>query len=393
MPDIGSGSRVRMCYVEEVTQGTTPTTPTMLVLRTTGRNINVKKATLETAEVRSDRQISDVRHGFETIEGSIPFELANVAYDDMLEAAMGGAWAAVTIANDIGVTNPDQVVCSSNTLLTDGFRPGDIVTLGSLTASSEDGDYRVTAVAAGAMTLVNLDGTAAALTTEAEVATITMVLKTKRIDIGTTMKTYTMERQFLDIAEYQVFRGVAVNTMEFSIQPEQIVTCTMGLIGMDGDDPTSSPLDATPTAAATNRPMSAFDGVLFEGGATLGLVTGATITLDNGRSLKPVVGATTSPCVFEGSVDITGQIEVLFQDTTMLTKFTGETESSLWLTVEDPDDSGEFINIVMPRVIYTGGDIDPPAEGPIIVTMPFRALVDDSADGGGTTMSIQRSNA
>ena len=54
-------------------------------------------------------------------------------------------------------------------------------------------------------------------------------------------------------------------------------------------------------------------------------------------------------------------------------KYEGETESSLWVTLESADAS-EWIQIVMPRVKFNGADIDPPQSGAVPVPTPYEAL-------------------
>src|SRR5687767_9452834 len=93
---IANGSRTQMAYIVEATMGVTPTTPAMKELRCLGRDLNLKKGILVSQEIRSDRQIKDVRHGYRRVEGNLPFELGHEYMDDMIEGAFSGTWAAAT---------------------------------------------------------------------------------------------------------------------------------------------------------------------------------------------------------------------------------------------------------------------------------------------------------
>lgn len=79
-------------FVPEVTYGTTPASPAMKFLRFTGGFMNPEKNSFVSEEVRSDGQISDMRHGRRRVPGELAFELSYGAYDDWLQAALGGTW-------------------------------------------------------------------------------------------------------------------------------------------------------------------------------------------------------------------------------------------------------------------------------------------------------------
>ena len=81
-----------LAYVPEVTFGTTPVTPTMVSLRHTTCGLVLNKDAFQSAELRSDRQISDFRHGTYQVNGDVGFELSYGEYDPILEAGLFGTW-------------------------------------------------------------------------------------------------------------------------------------------------------------------------------------------------------------------------------------------------------------------------------------------------------------
>jgi hypothetical protein len=383
MPTLASGIRCDWSYVPEVTHGTTPGSPAMKKLRTIGRNINLTKNILTSSEVRQDRAKKDVRHGFNSIAGGPSFELSAGAYDDWLAALLGSSFAAVNItgAPNLSATNPSTFTRAAGSFVTDGIRVGDRIVTSGFTNAANNGKFTV--VAATATTLTVAETT---LATEAASAGRTLQLAGMRCDNGTTLTTFTVERRFLDVAQYQVFRGVNPNTLNLTISPESIVGGQFGIVGMSGGAMSGTSL-GTPSAAPTNAPLAAFEGSLYEGGVLLGLVTGAEINVDNGRGLQPVVGSKFSPDVFDGEIMVTGRLTVLFQDATMHNKFVNETGSSLSIRLDDINGT-DFVNISMPSIKYTGSNIDPPSKGPVPLEMPFQALVDNTS---GVCLSIQKS--
>lgn len=93
-----TGSQHAMEYVAEVTYGTTPATPAMTPIRHNTTSLGLSKETFQSAEIRSDRQITDFRHGNKQVGGDIVGELSYGTYDDFLEATLGGTWATDTPA-------------------------------------------------------------------------------------------------------------------------------------------------------------------------------------------------------------------------------------------------------------------------------------------------------
>ncbi len=88
-----AGSQSYLAYIAETVFGTTPATPELISLRTTGNGLNLTKEAIQSEEIREDRQITDVRHGSRSVAGDFGVELSHNAFDDFLEAALGGTWA------------------------------------------------------------------------------------------------------------------------------------------------------------------------------------------------------------------------------------------------------------------------------------------------------------
>lgn len=87
-----SGSNHGMAYVAESTYGVTPATPAFKPLRHTGTTLGMSKDSIQSEEIRSDRQIACFRHGNRQIGGDASFEFVWSDFDDMLQAATCGSW-------------------------------------------------------------------------------------------------------------------------------------------------------------------------------------------------------------------------------------------------------------------------------------------------------------
>ena len=373
----------------------------MQTLRATGRQLDVVKDLLESEEVRPSRQVADQRHGFQSAEGTVGVEMSLQSYSDMLRAAFAADdWEAVDLSGtgNLGITaatpsaGKATIDRATNSWADDGIRPGDIVATTGFANSENNRQWRVISVSAQDMVVDNPEEDAV---TEAAGAGPAATYPGYRIDIGTgTPRTFTFQQRFDGVTQYRTFVGVAVNSLGFNVTPDAIVGGDMELLGMNGSAMVQTPINALdPVAAPTTAPFAAFDGALYEGGERNGVVTSVEMTLNNNYSLEAVVGEKGSPGVFDGVMTLEGTLTVFLEDETLYNKFFNETESSLWMRLQDPNDAAEFMNIVIPRVKYNTSEIDPPQNGPVPISMGMVGLETNVKDASGndipSTFTIQ----
>lgn len=300
-----------LSYVAETTAGTTPGSPSMLKLRTTDPlQITPEKEAMATDQPYSHRQATLQRHGFKSVGGNIPVELSYAAFDDWLEALLGGSWST-------------------------------------------------------------------------ETAGTPQVLK-----LGNAINTFTVERGFSDIGQYEVFRGVIPNSMSLSINPQGIVTGQFGVIGMGHDVPTGTPL-GSPTDVATNEPFDGLgNGSMQEGGSAIAIVTSVELNINNNRNIGRLIGSDEGEAPSNGQIEVTGTLAARFQDLTLLNKFYNETESSLQVVLNDQAGT-ESLTLDLHKVKYNGGG-RAQDNNTLDVSLPFVGLY-DSVNSTGLTAT--RSNS
>ncbi|MDF2367496.1 phage tail tube protein, partial [Sneathiella sp.] len=203
---------------------------------------------------------------------------------------------------------------------------------------------------------------------------------------GASQPSFTFERAFSDISQYQLLTGCVLDRLRLSVRPDRLITGTFGVIGKSSAM-NSSPLDASPTAAAANDPMDSFSGSLDEGGSSIGIVVGLELNIDNNLEQAFVIGADEASSLLAGQSRITGEITTYFEDASLLNKFAARTESSLTLTCSGAGGSLEF---ELPRIVYTGAENPALGAGPITLSLPFTALYDESES---TNLTITRTAA
>lgn len=89
---MANGSRHSMRYVAETVYGQTPATPAFKIIRHTGTTLGLSKESLQSEELRDDRQVADFRHGAYQVGGDINIELSYGSFDELLEAVLLGTW-------------------------------------------------------------------------------------------------------------------------------------------------------------------------------------------------------------------------------------------------------------------------------------------------------------
>lgn len=308
-----NGSRHAMFSVEETVYGTTPTNPAFDTMRITGTTLGLAKDSLQSEEIRSDRQISDFRLGSNRVQGDINFELSYSTFDALLVGA----------------------------LVSSGF------------------------------------------------VTDTPVVGTDQAKAGVTRSSFTFVRQFTDLGTkgFYTYRGCEINQVQFTIAANSIITGSFSVVGQSQEITDDLTGMGTPTfnPATTTKVLDSFTGTINEGGASIAVVTEITLNLQNGIEPRFVVGSKDS---LQGSIarsNLTGQVTAYFENSTLVEKFINETESSIDFEMTDAD--GNALKIIIPRVVYTGGQPDVTDEGPVLLTLPFQALLDDTEQ---TNILIER---
>jgi len=378
---MSDGSRHSMYQVKEVTYGETPNNPALDYIRILNTTLGLSKDSLQSEEIRADRQIADFRLGANRVLGDINFELSYGSFDEFLEAVLlSDTWAApaTTGLTTLGATATGYDRAAGD-FLADGFKVGQTVTVVGFVGSGFSGKSTITAVDALTMdtTIIGV-GTHGIEAGDAD----EQIDASQSIAAGTTRSSYSIVRYFADIAgidkPYYIYRGVEFNSIQLSIAANKMITGTFSVIGKSQELAQDLTALGTPTypPASTTTPLDSFTGTLDEGGTTIAVITEISLNLVNGIEPRFVVGSKDGIRPSVARSNLTGQITAYFEDSTLVEKFVNETESSI--TFNLPDAAGNLQKIRIPRIKYTGGQPDVAGEGPITLSMPFQALLDTS---------------
>ena len=386
---MANGSRHSMRYVAESTYGTTPATPALKPIRHTGTTLGLSKESLQSEEIRDDRQIADFRHGAYQVGGDVNFELSFASFDDLLEAVLLGTWVPTktTATADQLAATATTVTRTVGSFVTEGFAVNDVVVNSGFTNAGNNGRFRVSAVAALALTLTPLDGQTMVVEAAAagrKVDSLRAILKA-----GTVRRSFTVERFFGDILTadkpYHRFTGVEFNTLALAISANAMLTGTFGVLGQNMTTATAAIVGATTPAPMTTSPLDSFTGTLNEAGTPIAVITEIQLNVENGLEARFVVGSKASIRPSIGRSNCSGTMTAYFENSLLLDKFINETESNI--SFELPDGAGNKYVVTLPRIKYNGGQPDVEGEGPVTLSMPFQALLDAATS---TNIQIER---
>lgn len=385
---MANGSRHSMRYIAESTYGTTPATPAFKPIRHTSTTLGLSKESLQSEEIRDDRQIADFRHGAYQVGGDMNIELSFASFDDLLEAVLLGTWTATktTGAQSLAAT-VGTLTRAAGSFVTDGFAVDDVVINSGFTNAGNNGRFRVSAVAATVLTLTALEGQT--MVAEAAAAGRTVNSLRAILKAGTVRRSFTVERFFGDILTidkpYHRFTGVEFNTLALAISANAMITGTLGVLGQNMTTDTAIVTGATYAAPTTTSPLDSFTGTLNEAGTPIAVITEIQLNVENGLEARFVVGSKASIRPSIGRSNCSGQITAYFENSLLLDKFINETESNI--VFELPDGAGNKYIFTLPRIKYNGGQPDVEGEGPITLSMPFQALLNAATS---TNIQIER---
>lgn len=89
---MAEGSRYSSYFIKETSSGVTPATGTLKIFRATQSGLDISIAALQSEEIRDDAEIADFRLGTRHVEGTATGEFSANTFDDLLAAALRGAF-------------------------------------------------------------------------------------------------------------------------------------------------------------------------------------------------------------------------------------------------------------------------------------------------------------
>lgn len=372
---MSDSSQVALRYLSEVTWGVTPTAA-LTNMRFTGESLDFAIDNIISQEIRSDRQITDLVQVGANSQGDVNFEVSYEAMDDFFEAAFYSDFAADVAfsASTVSAANADNSFNDSGS----GFpalTPGQVIKVDGFTGDAANNGFFVV-VSRTAAKIVVSGGT---LVDDAAGETVTISGRNMRN--GTTAKSFTMEKNFTDKTQFIWFKGMRVGQMTLNLAAQQIMNGTFTFLGGASGRAGTTIGTGGPTAAPTNEVLNAVSDLasLLVDGAPLAntFIQSLTITLNNNLRGLPAIGVLGNAQIGAGTINVTGNMTVYFEDGTLYDKYVGSTPVSVLWAVKDANEQGYAI--YMPEVKFqTGQILAGGIDQDVVASFDYQAIMDPS---------------
>ena len=158
---------------------------------------------------------------------------------------------------------------------------------------------------------------------------------TNVLKVGTTKRSFSIERGQTDISQYELYTGAIPSQITLNVGIGKIIDGSCAFISKHGAISGTTAATAL-TPAGTNPVMNPIDNVQLvqEGGAgSVSGVTGFTMTLQNQVVEFPQLSSIDPADLESGRVVANGTIDIYYQDATYLTKYLAWTTTSLAFTL------------------------------------------------------------
>ena len=383
---LASTSLVQLRYIPEVTAGVTPGTGNGVNLRMTGESLDFSIQTDTSKEIRSDRQTTDLVQVGASCSGGFNFELSFKEYDPFLVATLQGSWVdygtsgkGVALALTINSTAGTLTAASAPTG-NDAFTSLTVGQWIRLKAPSDAADGAFLKILSTTSTIITVDTVTPIPGTGTRSNVAGCVISASRASNGATQKSFTLEKNFTDVAQFLAYKGMSPNKVSLSFETGSIVNGSFDFIGTTATTMvTATTLPGTPTASQTFEVMNAITGVgqLLEAGVAMtdNFIKSLSIDIDNSLRGQTAIGTFGYVGVAAGTVTVSGNMTLYLKDGTAYNKYVNNTASSIAWRVKDG--AGNAYVFTLPKIKFSSGKV---VAGSInqdaLVEMPFTALMD-----------------
>lgn len=376
-----TGAQTALYYVEETEVNQTPENPVWKPLRFTGGIPALQREVLQSAELDGNREITEVRTGSKSAQGTINVELSHLSHNELFAACLQSSFedqpeVSVTASTTIGfVAEGNKIVDSTADSFT-GVLPGRKLTVSGASEAGNNTVFTVAQVLDAKTVVVN-----EVVTEEAEGEEITISADSvQSVRVGGTVRTFTLLVQFNDLKDvpcYDIITGVEFTGFSLNLAVNAIATGGFEVIGRDYFADQSLPNGSTFAEPTETRPYTGLDGAIIKDGEQLGVVTSMTPNLANGANAEYAIGSSGVSYVSYGRANNTFELATAFTSYSLFTAYINEEQSHITLRLVL---DGNFLEFNYPRTQLTSGSPNPEGEGTITLSVGVQALRDEYAE-------------
>jgi hypothetical protein len=321
------GSKTLYTYFPEVTPGTAAAGAYQTLRSKVGVKFDLKRDTFMSKDRRSDRMESSMSYGNRSGSGSVPIEWSYGTYDSILEAILGGTWAAEVLK----VGNAARTFTFEET--SDEL---DIIerVLGTQ-FSGFSISQKVNGIAEGSLDFIFRDIKVAQtkgvnLAYDADAKTITRASAGFQTVDGWQLGDAVCGLGNTDAGNNNT-TGWVITTLTDTVMTFTTATGIVTKTATAGIILNLATIATSVVAPTTIAPFDSFTGTIQEGGATIAHVTGWDLKVEQSVEPNFACGSAVAQSVSVGAIKVSGNITVYYIDQALRKKFINGVGSSLKL--------------------------------------------------------------
>lgn len=216
--------------------------------------------------------------------------------------------------------------------------------------------------------------------------------------VGNALGSFVIEKGFTDLTtpEYFKYNGCKINKFSLEASPEGFQKISFDFMGTKETASTTS-FDATLTDLGKSS-FGGFQAAILEGGGAIANVSKVSLSIENNIEGQYVIGgAGLKQSLNAGTVKVSGSIDALFEDMTLLTKAINTTESSLKITYTSGTGAGtagnESIEFLIPELFYKQDTPTVSGDKGVMVTLSFEAFYTNSTETSAVQITLKNTQA
>lgn len=190
-------------------------------------------------------------------------------------------------------------------------------------------------------------------------------------------------------ANYLRFTGVEVESLDINVTARQLMQSSVQLQGKQASIATTALTGATYTAANTEEVYTGLGvtGLAIQSLSPVPSVRSITASIKHAIDPINTLGSKYRSATVFDQIDVTGQVETMFEDNAAYQAFLNHTSGAITFTVGSV--TLKKYRFTFPKVYFQEGTVSQTGNGPVIVTLGYTAVY----DGTNGTVKIERAIA
>lgn len=375
-----TANRTQLSVIKETVPGQTPATPAFQKINYKGEDVNFNIGTITSESIREDRQISDLVRTSADVSGTVNVEVQVEAYEDLLAAALQGAWSSVInfSGDSIQVTAATRTITTGVAAFANAV-VGQWIKVAGMNNAGNNGWHQIETVTDNLNVVVTAGSTGLADETELTAGTI----KGKYLRNGVTKQSFTIEKLLNDATTptYFRYRGCEVSQLDMNFETGAILNSSFGFIGRSSESDTAIITGATYANQSTNDfldSVNSLGSVKEDGVASTSYFQSLGLSLNNNSQGQDAIGTLGYVGISHGSVALTGSTTIYFESKDKFEQYRNGTPFSISFVLSSAQ--GDMV-VTIPRSKFSNMKVVASAiNTDIVAEAEFQAIIDPTTN-------------